>query len=165
MGAFPCASRSWGSRFSKVPISTGREKQLLLFTFKIEASIVLHAIWCTCTFALFIWVSIYLARKYLLGTLSLRLLLETGPPLYLVIRATRRSCPLQGKCSTFISQLFLRPWVLVRPQGSNSRPRALQSNAVPALLTSHACRLFIVALTKTQVLRPFSTHWGRYYPS
>ena len=78
----------------------------------------------------------YLARKYLLGTLFLRLLLEMGPPFYVVIRATRRSSCWQGKCSTLISQLFFRPWVLVRPQGSNSRPRALQSNALPTLWTS-----------------------------
>ena len=36
----------------------------------------------------------------------LRLLIETGPPFYVVIRATRRSSRLQGKGSTFISQLF-----------------------------------------------------------
>ena len=48
----------------------------------------------------------YLARKYQLVTLFLRLLLETGPPFYVVIRATRRSTPLQGKGSTIISQLF-----------------------------------------------------------
>ena len=33
-------------------------------------------------------------------------LLETGPLFYAVIRATRRSSLLQGKASTFISQLF-----------------------------------------------------------
>ena len=31
---------------------------------------------------------------------------ETGPPFYVVIRATRRSSCLQYKGSTFISQLF-----------------------------------------------------------
>ena len=56
--------------------------------------------------------------------------METGPPFYVVIRATRRSSRLQGKGSTFISQLFLRPWVLVRPRESNPRPPALQSSAL-----------------------------------
>ena len=59
----------------------------------------------------FIWVWMYLARKYLLGTLFLRLLretekTETGTPFYGVIRATRRSSHLQSKGSTFMSQLF-----------------------------------------------------------
>ena len=35
------------------------------------------------------------------------LLLETGPPFFAVIRATRMSSLLQGKGNTFISQLFL----------------------------------------------------------
>ena len=49
----------------------------------------------------------YLAQKdYKLGTLFLFLLLETGPTFYVVIQATRRSSHLQGKGSTFISQLF-----------------------------------------------------------
>ena len=48
----------------------------------------------------------YLARKYKLGALFLRLLVETGPPFYLVIRAARIPSYLQGKGSTFISQLF-----------------------------------------------------------
>ena len=39
----------------------------------------------------------YLARKYLVRTLFLRPLLETGPPFYVVIRAARRSIRLQGK--------------------------------------------------------------------
>ena len=39
----------------------------------------------------FIWVSMYLARKCYLGTLYWRLLLETGPPFYVVIRATQPS--------------------------------------------------------------------------
>ena len=46
------------------------------------------------------------ARKCLVGTLFLRLQLETVPPFYVVIRATRRSCCLQGKGSIFISQLL-----------------------------------------------------------
>ena len=51
-------------------------------------------------------VSMYLARKYLVRTLFLRPLLETGPPFYALIRATRRATRLLGKGSTFIFQLF-----------------------------------------------------------
>ena len=44
------------------------------------------------------------STKALIGdTFLLRLLLETGPPFYVVIRATRRSSHLQGKGSTCIS--------------------------------------------------------------
>ena len=43
----------------------------------------------------FIWVSMYLAQKCYLGSLFLRLLTETGPPFFVVIRATRRSSRLQ----------------------------------------------------------------------
>ena len=39
-------------------------------------------------------VSMYLARKYLVKTLFLRPLLETGPPFYGLIRATRRATRL-----------------------------------------------------------------------
>ena len=53
-----------------------------------------------------IWVSKYLARKCSLGTLLLQLLLEKGPPFYVVIRATRRSSRLQSKGIIFISQLL-----------------------------------------------------------
>ena len=50
------------------------------------------------------------STKVLIGdTIFLRLLMETGPPFYVVIRATERSRRLQCKGSTFISQLFLRP--------------------------------------------------------
>ena len=45
--------------------------------------------------------------------LFLRLQLETGPPFYVVIRATRRSSRLHCKGIAFISQLFLS--ILVRP--------------------------------------------------
>ena len=57
-----------------------------------------------------IQVSMYHARKYSLWILLSRLLLETEPPFFVVIRATRRSSHFQGKGSTFISRLFLRPW-------------------------------------------------------
>ena len=69
-----------------------------------------------------------------MGHYILRLLMETGPPFYVVIRATRSSSRHQGKGRTFISQLFLRPWVLVRPRESNPRPPALQSSALPTEL-------------------------------
>ena len=45
----------------------------------------------------------YLERKYQLGTLFLRLLLETGPSFYVVIRARQRSSHLQGKGSEYWS--------------------------------------------------------------
>ena len=54
----------------------------------------------------FNWVSMNSARKYQLGTLFLRLQLETRQSFYVVIPATRRSSRLQCKGSTFISQLF-----------------------------------------------------------
>ena len=47
---------------------------------------------------------IHIARKYKSGTLFLRFQLETGPPFFVVIRATRRFSCLQCKGSTFISQ-------------------------------------------------------------
>ena len=74
--------------------------------------------------------SMYLAQKYRLGTLFLCLLLEMGLPFYVVIRAIQRSSHLQGKGSTFISQSFLRPWVLVWSPESNLQPPALQSSAL-----------------------------------
>ena len=47
------------------------------------------------------------STKVLVGdTYILRPQLETGPPFYVVIRATRRSSLLQCKGSTFISLLF-----------------------------------------------------------
>ena len=52
-------------------------------------------------------------------------LFETGLQFYLVIRATWRSSHLQDKGSTFISQSFLRPWVLVWSPESNPWPPAL----------------------------------------
>ena len=58
-----------------------------------------------------------------MGTLFLRLLLWTGPPFYVVIRATRGCSHLQGKGST-----------LVPSRVSNLRPPALQSSALPTEL-------------------------------
>ena len=55
----------------------------------------------------FICVAVYLAPKYELGTLFLRLQLETGQVFHVVIdRTTRKPCCLQGKVSTFISRCF-----------------------------------------------------------
>ena len=48
-------------------------------------------------------VDIFSTKVLIKDTIFLRLLLETGPPSYVVIRATRRSTCLQGKGSTFIS--------------------------------------------------------------
>ena len=107
----------------------------------------------------------HLARRCLLKTLFLRLLLETGLPFYGVIRATRgprrlqgrldfrrsigsglfppleewigaqtpfrtaagNQAYLQGRASTFISQLTL----LVRIRESNPLPSDPQSSALP----------------------------------
>ena len=54
-------------------------------------------------------VSMYLAWKYLVRTLFLRPLLETGLQFYALIRAAQRASRLQGKGSTFIYQLFQDP--------------------------------------------------------
>ena len=73
--------------------------------------------------------------KVLIGetTFTSPALLDTGPPFYVVIWATRGSSHLQGKGSTFISQFFFKDPepVPVRPRESNPRPRALQSSALP----------------------------------
>ena len=87
--------------------------------------------------------------------------METGPPFYVVIQATRRSSRLQGKGSTFISQLFLRPWLLVRPRESNPRPPALQSSALstelilPRLNNNGSLFLDCLVVKKTGVKIPF----------
>ena len=76
-----------------------------------------------------------LSTEVLLGTLVLRLQVETGPPFYVVIGGTRRSSHLQGKGSTFISHLFKTPSI-VRPRESNPRPPTLQSSALLTDLSS-----------------------------
>ena len=61
--------------------------------------------------------------KVLLGTLFLRFLLETRPPFYVVIRATRRTNRSQGKGSTFLSQfktLSIGPATGIEPVTSRS---------------------------------------------
>ena len=55
--------------------------------------------------ALYLSVNVF-STKVLIGDYNLRLQLETGPPFYVVIRATRRSSGLHCTGSTFISQLF-----------------------------------------------------------
>ena len=56
--------------------------------------------------ALYLSVDVF-SRKVLIGdTIFTSGLVETGPPFYVVIRAAQRSTRLQGKGSTFISQLF-----------------------------------------------------------
>ena len=58
--------------------------------------------------ALYLSVNVFSTKVTLLigDSIFLRLLLETGPPFYVVIRATRRSSRLHCKGSNFISQLF-----------------------------------------------------------
>ena len=53
--------------------------------------------------ALYMSVDVFNTKVLIRDTIFLRLLLETGPPFYVVIRATRRSTRLRGKGSTFIS--------------------------------------------------------------
>ena len=60
--------------------------------------------------ALFLIVNVFCTKALIGDTIRfLRFLLETGPPFYVVIRATQRSSHLQGKGSTFISQSVLGP--------------------------------------------------------
>ena len=51
-------------------------------------------------------VDVFSTKVLIRDTIFLLLQLETGPPFYVVIRATRRSSLLQCKGSTFISRLF-----------------------------------------------------------
>ena len=69
----------------------------------------------------------YLARKYYFTSLiGEETTILRGHPSHAKV------LQLQGKCSTFISQSFLR--VLVQPQESNPRPPAQQSSALPTEL-------------------------------
>ena len=54
--------------------------------------------------ALYLSVNVF-STKVLLGDTILTSPTVDGPPFYVVIRATRRSSQLQGRGSTFISQL------------------------------------------------------------
>ena len=57
----------------------------------------------------FIWLSMYLARKYWLGTLYFCRLLETGPPFYVAIRTTLRSSHCRAKAIPWILNPLLSP--------------------------------------------------------
>ena len=88
--------------------------------------------------------TLYLAWRYLLRTLFLRPLLETGAPRYVAIRATQRSSHLQGRGSTFDSFLkYFRPWVIVQPQNWTcnlqlcSTVKCFTDWAYPAVVTQH----------------------------
>ena len=69
-------------------------------------------------------VNVFSTKKLIENTIFLQ---ATRPPFYMVRRATRRSSCLQGKGSTFISQLFYDPkyW-----SDSGNRTRD-QSSALP----------------------------------
>ena len=66
--------------------------------------------------------------KVLMGTLFLRLLMQTGLPFYVIIWTMWRSSNLQGKDSTFNSQLFQGPEKWSRTW--NRPPPLLPSSAV-----------------------------------
>ena len=61
---------------------------------------------CAC-FVIYLVKGTFLSAIVILIEDIVCLLLETGLPFFVVIRATRISSRLQGKGSTFISQLFL----------------------------------------------------------
>ena len=75
----------------------------------------------------------------ILGTPFLRLLLETGPPFYVVIRAKRRSSHLQGKGSTFISQLC---WDLEYCSGPGNRTSDLPLCSRALFRLSQSCHIW-----------------------
>ena len=80
--------------------------------------------------ALYLSVNVF-SRKVLIGdTIFTSGLVETGPPFYVVIRATQRFTRLQGKGSTFISQIFYDPEYCSGPGMSNPRPPALLSSVL-----------------------------------
>ena len=75
--------------------------------------------------------------KVLIGetTFTSPALLETGPPFYVVIWATRGSSHLQGKGSTFISQFFLKTLSQSRSSpGNRTHDLALCSQALYQLI-------------------------------
>ena len=70
----------------------------------------------------------YKHRSAITEDTILRLFLKTGHPLYVVIEATRRSSGLQGKGSTFISQLFyLEYWTGPGNRTTTSRFAVMRS--------------------------------------
>ena len=62
--------------------------------------------WTTKKNALCLSVYVFSTKALFGDTFFLRLQLETGPPFYVVIWATRKSSRLQYKGGTFISWLF-----------------------------------------------------------
>ena len=70
-----------------------------------------------------------LAQKCYLGSLFLRLLTETGPPFFVVIRATRRSSRLQySGVPSFLS--YFKTLSAGPALGSNPRLPALQLSII-----------------------------------
>lgn len=71
--------------------------------------------------------------KVLMGTLFLRLLMQTGLPFYVIIWTMWRSSNLQGKDGTFNSQLFQGPEKWSRTWNRPPPPSfpALQSSVLP----------------------------------
>ena len=63
------------------------------------------------------------STNVLIGDTILRLLIETGPPFYVAVRATQSSSRLHGKGIAS----FLRPWVLIRSRELNLRPPDLSA--------------------------------------
>ena len=72
-----------------------------------------------------------LSTKVLIGdTLFTSPTRLTGPPFYVVSRATRRSSRFLGRRQYLHFSVTLRPWLLVQPRESYPRPPAQQSNAL-----------------------------------
>ena len=84
---------------------------------------------------LYLSVNVFSMKVLKLGTLFLHLVLETGMSFYVVISKPREGLAACSAKGVPLIPSFLRPWVLVRPQESNPRPPALQSQASPTGLT------------------------------
>ena len=78
----------------------------------------------------FIWVSMYLARKYHLGTLYCTPPNGDGTAILRGHPSHAKVQPLSGQREYLHFSVILRPWVLVRPRESNPRPPALPSSAL-----------------------------------
>ena len=74
--------------------------------------------------ALYLSVNVFSTKVLTVDTIF-----TTGPPFYVVIRATRRSSRLKDKGSTFISQLFKDPEYWSGP-GNRARDLPLCSQAL-----------------------------------
>ena len=80
-----------------------------------------------------IWVSRYVARKYWLRTLLLRLQLETGLPFYVVIRAIRRSrAKVVPSFLSYFQTLSIGPAPGIEPATSRSAVKRSNDCANPA---------------------------------